>query len=470
MEAVEPRVLLAFSANINFQTPTSPTPAGYVADIGKAYRAQNGLTYGWARDNTANTRDRDSANSPDQRYDTHTKFPGSQTWELAVSNGLYSVRLVAGDPTYTDSYFRFNVEGVRAMDARPAAKNYWIERSVSVNVTDGRLTITPAAGAQNDKIAFIHVTQVTSALKPTGKITWIKQTDGLAPISRVESGVVQLGNKLYVMGGFNGTYHSVTRRVDVLDLATRRWSRAADLPNSQTHAGAATDGRYIYWVSGQIGPLYSTNVTTDSWRYDPTTNQWSKFVRVPKARFGGGLAYLNGRLHFFGGDDATRSDAQPDHWTLNLADSNPTWKPAAPLPFPGDHLSHAVLNGKLYVFGGEHDHGKTYAQHDYAFSYDPATNKWTRLADMPTPKSHFEGATVVINNKIYCIAGQIDWELLTGEVSVYDPASDRWSLFSPFPEKRKGTAVGLYNGRLYLSGGDSYNNGQPRNLWVGTIQ
>src|SRR4051794_7379500 len=61
-----------FSATrINFQTGGSPTPSFYNADAGATYGLRSSaLTYGWNINNTANARDKNSANSPDQRYDT----------------------------------------------------------------------------------------------------------------------------------------------------------------------------------------------------------------------------------------------------------------------------------------------------------------------------------------------------------------------------------------------------------------
>lgn len=474
VEPLERRCLFAtglFEAKINFQPADGAAVSGYATDAGQTYRSQGGLTYGWATDNASRHRRRNASSSPDARYDTLAHVANTQKWEVAVPSGTFSVRLVAGDPSYLDSVHRFRVEGVTAMDATPSSANRWIDRTVTVTVNDGRLTIAPRSDAVNAKLTFVEVRQTSGPASFAGTIRWTRQSDGYAPIPRVESGVVQLGNKLYVMGGFwNHTYDQVTRRVDVLDLATRQWSRAADLPGSQTHAGAATDGRYIYWVAGQYGPRLSTQGTREGWRFDPQANRWTRFADLPQVRFGGALVHLNGRLHFFGGDDATRVTAKADHWVLNLSAPDPHWERRASMPFAGDHLSHAVHNGKIYAIGGEHDHGRTYVQHKYTLRYDPSVDAWTRLADMPTAKSHFEGSTLLINGKIYCITGQIDNQLLTDEVSVYDIAANRWTRTTAFPEKRKGAAAAYYNGKIYFSGGDSYQNGQPRELWVGEIR
>src|SRR6266508_4175771 len=82
IEPLEQRALLAFTALVNFQPSGATTPSGYVADTGAVYGSRNGFTYGWNADNSANTRDRNSAASPDQRYDTviHMQLNGTFTW------------------------------------------------------------------------------------------------------------------------------------------------------------------------------------------------------------------------------------------------------------------------------------------------------------------------------------------------------------------------------------------------------
>src|SRR5207247_5977493 len=57
--------------HVNFQPAASPPFSGYAVDSGAVYGSRsNGLTYGWNADDSANTRDRDSSLSLDQRYDT----------------------------------------------------------------------------------------------------------------------------------------------------------------------------------------------------------------------------------------------------------------------------------------------------------------------------------------------------------------------------------------------------------------
>jgi len=81
----------AFSARINFQPIPAPAVAGWTVDGGEPYAARNALTYGWNVTVTGAARDRNAANSPDQRYDTlvHSQKGVDARWELAVPNGIY---------------------------------------------------------------------------------------------------------------------------------------------------------------------------------------------------------------------------------------------------------------------------------------------------------------------------------------------------------------------------------------------
>jgi hypothetical protein len=74
-----------------------------------------------------------------------------------VPNGTYSVRVVAGDAASHNSVYRFAVEGVLTVDGTPSATNRWLEGTRTVTVSDGRLTISNAPGASNNKLCFVEI-------------------------------------------------------------------------------------------------------------------------------------------------------------------------------------------------------------------------------------------------------------------------------------------------------------------------
>jgi len=160
-----PSAQTSATIRINFQTASAPVPAGYLPDSGAVYAARgNGQTYGWLADNVSYARDRNAASSPDQRYDTftHMQWPSNSrnaTWEIAVPNGTYLVRIVAGEPTYYDSVHRISAEGVLTVNGAASSTVRWVEGTATVTVSDGRLTVGNYTGASNNKICFIEITR-----------------------------------------------------------------------------------------------------------------------------------------------------------------------------------------------------------------------------------------------------------------------------------------------------------------------
>ena len=154
---------------INFQPPGVAVPAGYLPDFGEPFGQQgDGYLFGWNTVNK-NTFDRDLVT--DQRYDTVTfmQTEGDFKWELAVSNGRYTVLIVAGDACCTDSKYRLNVEDKLVVKGQATDSDHWIKGQAVVEVKDGRLTVSNAPSAENNKINFIEIYpgEVSITAEPT---------------------------------------------------------------------------------------------------------------------------------------------------------------------------------------------------------------------------------------------------------------------------------------------------------------
>ncbi len=163
--------------NINFQPAASAVPNGYIADIGEPYGARNGETYGWitegsvggvavTADLTGTTRERNNAGNILLDTIVHMEHPRADlypagAWEIAVINGSYDVTVSVGDepsnPAGYDSTHRLTVEGTLAINnfVGSAAVEY-SQQTVTVNVTDGRLTVH-SIGGTNTKINYINI-------------------------------------------------------------------------------------------------------------------------------------------------------------------------------------------------------------------------------------------------------------------------------------------------------------------------
>ena len=126
------------------------------------------------------------------------------------------------------------------------------------------------------------------------------------------------------------------------------------------------------------------------------------------------------------------------------------WESRAALPTPRDHLSVAVVAGRLYVIGGRIK--GSYARNlDTTEVYDVRTDRWQSRAPMPTPRSGI--AAAALNGRIYVFGGEAP-EGTFDQVEVYDSAEDRWSTTgAPLPTARHGLGAAVVDGRIFVIAG-----------------
>jgi len=69
------------------------------------------------------------------------------------------VRVVAGDPSYFGSRMAIAAEeGVVIVSGTTTSAQRWLDGVALVTVSDGRLTIRNAPGAESNKICFVEIT------------------------------------------------------------------------------------------------------------------------------------------------------------------------------------------------------------------------------------------------------------------------------------------------------------------------
>jgi beta-galactosidase len=224
-------------ARINFQPSGVTVPAGYDPDYGNVFGVRvDGLSYGWDVDNTATSRLRNV--NPDPRYDTliHMQKPGGgRVWEIAVPNGSYDVHVVSGDPSYVDSIFEINVQGVLTVAGGVNSANHFQEGWRQVTVSNGLLIVSNATAAQNNKINFIDINLITGRAGPSARrgaqLALVASAAGAGSISAGAAGSFPIA--------FVGGAHLVAplqigpgaKRQE--DTASAGFSRPPDIPSYQ---------------------------------------------------------------------------------------------------------------------------------------------------------------------------------------------------------------------------------------------
>ncbi|MDX6204973.1 MAG: hypothetical protein QOF39_1030 [Frankiales bacterium] len=266
------------------------------------------------------------------------------------------------------------------------------------------------------------------------------------PVGTTEAQSVVVGDTLYVFGGFDVRRPccTPTDRAWRYDPATNVWTALPAMPDhGVSHAGIDSDGsRYVYYAGGYAADAKATNQvygTTEVWRFDTATGTYARMPSLPQARAAGGLAYVGGRLYYLGGANLARTQDSPDVWILDVAAGSTSWVSGAAMPNPRNHLGWAVIDGEIYVAGGQHLNDSSTAQGELD-RYDPAGNVWTTLAVMPVARSHVMDSSFVLNGRLIVAGG---WTItsVSPSVTAYDPGTNSWQAWPELPQARTSATV-----------------------------
>lgn len=270
-----------------------------------------------------------------------------------------------------------------------------------------------------------------------------------APKAQVESGAAAIGSTIYVFGGARpGNLHTVL----AFDTRSRRWSEPTKLPVGLNHvAVAAHDGKL--YVAG--GFLEGDEATDQFLEYDPATGTWTTLPPMGLARGGGAAVTIGDKLYmidggsnpYFPGEASGRPTPRLEVFDFR----NQSWTVAASPPVGVHHTGAAVLGGKIYLAGGRSTDEASSANFD---RYDPATDRWTSLPDLPQGKISSLGV-VAAGGRLVVLGGddEQDWKDGGGFVSptawAYDPRTERWTRLPDMHVERHAFSATTADGRIY---------------------
>jgi N-acetylneuraminic acid mutarotase len=321
-----------------------------------------------------------------------------------------------------------------------------------------------AAAAMTLSALIALITWLTGglAVAASGGVVW--GVAGAQPVGTLEAFGVAVGGKLYAFGGFDATrlpVYTPTARASVFDPVSDRWTALAPLPAQNatgrgglSHAGVATDGRDIFFAGGYTANAAGSGQifgTVEVYRYTVASNTYTRLPDLPQIRAAGAMVYLDGRLHFLGGTNRARDRETPEHWALDLSDPAAGWVARAPLPNPRNHLASAVLDGRIYVAGGQHGQDAASSTQSELDVYDPVADRWTTRAPLPSALSHI--TATVLDGQLLVLGGETSYNHSTATAYAYDPQANTWTALSPLPAPRFAGVTATINTTVYYAGG-----------------
>jgi N-acetylneuraminic acid mutarotase len=245
------------------------------------------------------------------------------------------------------------------------------------------------------------------------------------PSPRDRHVAVAFGNSIYIHGGFDG----ISRIGDLweFNLSTMTWRQVVGLhgraPSPRHSHAAVVHGHRIFLFGG-----YDGSYKSDLHEYDITSSRWNQVPaagRRPRARYRATCVVHKNQIILFAGHDGTRHlndlhvfDIDTSTWSSLVTEGT--------TPIPRDSHVSVVHNNSMYVFGGSSGSAMN-DLHELQLppnSTNPARWRPVNTTRNEQPEPRFCHVAVVYNDSIWAFGGYSGNERLGDfirfDLAVYD--------------------------------------------------
>jgi N-acetylneuraminic acid mutarotase len=285
-----------------------------------------------------------------------------------------------------------------------------------------------------------------------------------------------------------------------------KWISKADLPLAHRNGKAIACRGKVYYMGGYC-PATEEVRETSNYEYDPQKDHWTIKANVPIGRSNFAITSFEDRIFVIGGDPVLPNNdlylTREDKWEVLtplsiprqhidcvrigneiyvvgglIKDRNPPedskqkipkiatdtieiynieknkWEKGKPFQEARDGVQVTVANGKLYAMGGAYVQNKEYKLSSGFERYDPESNTWESLPDLPAPI--LAPGVAVIEGKIFVIGGSTvenGSQTTSDKVYVFDTNKNSWGTASPLPKGIQFPGVAFIDDRIYVIGG-----------------
>lgn len=233
------------------------------------------------------------------------------------------------------------------------------------------------------------------------------------------------------------------------DPVTNAWSPAASFPGkARAYNVSISNG-----VNGYVGLGYDgDNDLADFWEYNAAKNEWNQIADFPGGARRYSTAFAIGTDIYVGTGNSNNDKVFHNDFYKY---SNGTWTKITSLSGEKRRKANSIgFNGKGYILSGYHNGILT----DF-WSYDPATDSWTKMTSL-TDEDYGNSDVPRQNANIFVTEGKLfvaNGNASTGATNTvfeWDPATSVWTKKTSFEgNNREGAGCFVINDKAYIVGG-----------------
>ena len=277
---------------------------------------------------------------------------------------------------------------------------------------------------------------------------------------RHESSFVAVGDKLYALGGRG------IRPVEEYDTQSNTWVKVADAPLEIHHFQAVAYQDEVWIVGAMTGNYPHETPLPTVLIFNPKTRTWREGPALPENRKRGsaGVVVHKNKLYLVCGIQDGHFDGFV-RWFDEYDPKTGTWKTLPNAPRARDHVSAAVVSGKLYLAGGRTSYAKIgkvlELTHKEVDVFDFASQTWSTLdAELPSPRAG--NSNLGIGPYLVVMNGESSAQQTAhAEVEVLDTRTGLWSQLPMLNQGRHGTGTVFLNGKIWVHAGSANRGGGP---------
>ena len=241
-------------------------------------------------------------------------------------------------------------------------------------------------------------------------------------------GQCSFNNKIYCIGGFDGSYSTNNL---VYDPTTNIWQSKASMPTGRSLPLLAIANNKIYAIGSEAN-------STQNEEYNPATNIWTVKANAP-TNFSetASIISYNNKIYVFGGE---WSSVYSSVFVYDpIANS---WNTYA-LPTGRKYIKTILFNNLIYLIGGNSGSSDVKTVE----TFNPVNNTTSSIASL----NNIQGKNIdafILNNKLY-VAGNPNF------IEEYNQVSNTWTVrtdFSPsfdLPGKNSSSFI-VQNNQVFL--------------------
>ena len=261
------------------------------------------------------------------------------------------------------------------------------------------------------------------------------------PTPRQNMAGTVLDGTIWVVGGL-GPGSKGSRRVEGYDPVINAWKTGRSLPVPLHHEMVVTYKGEVVVMGGWIPRGSDPSAQVSDRVFALREGRWVQLPSLRRPRAAGAAAVVGYRVVVVGGQ---ADDRLID--TTEVFDGK-QWSAGANIPTPREHLAATSDGDHLYAVGGR---ALSSDKNSAALErYEPGTDRWQRLPDMPLARGGLGAA--IVDGHLLAVGGESPTRAL-GAVQSYDIGREAWSRAPGMRTPRHGIAVAAIGRSLYALGG-----------------